>query len=79
MTRFGMEEKDFDTLSGFLADIVIKGLDPKEEVRAFRQNFLNMKYCLSLEESLPLAARVIKSAFPYPGFAEKLIEDMEKE
>jgi len=78
MTRFGMEEKDFDTLSGFIADIVTKGLNPKEEVKAFRQNFLNMKYCLSLEEALPLAARVLKSAFPYPGFVEGLMENMEK-
>jgi glycine/serine hydroxymethyltransferase len=78
MTRFGMEEKDFETLSGFIADTVIKGLNPKDEVRQFRQNFLQMKYCLSLEESLPLAARVLKSAFPHPGFAEMLMEQLEK-
>ena len=78
MTRFGMEEKDFEILSGFIADIVIKGLNPKEEVKVFRQNFLKMKYCLSLEESLPLAARVLKSAFPYPGFTEMLMENLEK-
>lgn len=78
MTRFGMEEKDFETLSGFIADTVIKGLNPKDEVRQFRQNFLQMKYCLSLEESLPLAVRVLKSAFPHPGFAEMLMEKLEK-
>jgi len=78
MTRFGMEEKDFDTLSGFIADIVTKGLNPKEEVNVFRQNFLNMKYCLSPEEAIPLAARVLKSAFPNPSFVETLIENLEK-
>ncbi|MFC2161328.1 hypothetical protein ACFLRX_06730 [Acidobacteriota bacterium] len=78
MTRFGMEEKDFDTLSGFIADIVIKGLNPGKEVKEFRQNFLKMKFCLSLEESLPLAARVLKSAFPYAGFTEMLMENLEK-
>jgi glycine/serine hydroxymethyltransferase len=78
MTRFGMEEKDFDTLSGFIADIITKGLNPKEEVKAFRQNFLKMKYCLSLEDSLPLAARVLKSAFPDPDFIGMLMENLEK-
>jgi len=77
MTRFGMEEKDFDILSGFIADIVTKGLNPKEEVRVFRQNFLKMKFCLSPEEALPLAVRVLKSAFPHPGFVEKLMDNME--
>ncbi len=78
MTRFGMEKKDFDILSGFIADIITKGLNPKEEVKAFRQNFLNMKFCLSQREALPLATRVLKSAFPYPGFVETLIENLEK-
>lgn len=78
MTRFGMEETDFDILSGFIADIILKGSNPKEEVKAFRQNFLNMKFCLSQEEALPLAARVLKSAFSYPGFVETLIENLEK-
>lgn len=77
MTRFGMEETDFDTLSGFIADILLKGLHPKEEVKVFRQNFLNMKYCLSVEESVPLMARVLKSAFPYPGFVDMLLENLE--
>ena len=78
MTRFGMEETDFDILSGFIADIILKGSNPKEEVKAFRQNFLNMKFCLSQEEALPLVARVLKSAFPCPGFVETLIENLEK-
>lgn len=78
MTRFGMEQKDFDILSGFIADIITKGLNPKEEVKAFRQKFLNMKFCLSQGEALPLAARVLKSAFPYTDFVETLIENLEK-
>ena len=78
MTRFGMEENDFDTLSGFIADIVTKGYNPEEEVKVFRQKFFDMKFCLPFEEALPLAARVLKSAFPYPEFAERLIENMEK-
>ena len=78
MTRFGMEEKDFDTLAGFIADIVTKGQSPKEEVKGFRQNFLVMKYCLPLEEALPLASRVLKSAFPHPDFVGVLVDNLEK-
>ena len=78
MTRFGMEAQDFDVLSGYIADVVIKNLSPKEEIKKFRQDFLKMKYCLSREEALPLAARVLRSAFSDPGFAESLIESLGK-
>ena len=64
--------------SSDIADIVTKGYNPEEEVKVFRQKFLDMKFCLPFEEALPLAARVLKSAFPYPEFAERLIENMEK-
>ena len=33
----------------------------KEEVKKFRQNFLQMKFCLSPGEAHPLASKVIKS------------------
>jgi glycine/serine hydroxymethyltransferase len=78
MTRFGMEAQDFDVLSGYIADVVIKNLSPKEEIKKFRQDFLKMKYCLSMEEALPLAARVLRSAFSDPGLAESLIESLGK-
>lgn len=78
MTRFGMEAGDFDTLSGFIADVVVKGLSPKDEVKKFRQNFVSMKFCLPPKEAVPLAARIIKSAFPYPGFVETFMENLEK-
>ena len=78
MTRFGMKAQDFDVLSGYIADVVIKNLSPKEEIKKFRQDFLKMKYCLSREEALPLAARVLRSAFSDPGFAESLIESLGK-
>ena len=61
MTRFGMEEKDFDQLAGFIADVVIRNKKVKEEVKDYRQNFLQMKFCLSLKEGLPLAAKILKS------------------
>lgn len=69
MTRFGMKEEDFDELSGLLADVVIKDQKVKEEVKKLRERFLQMKFCLSPEEALPIASRIIKSIFSYLGFA----------
>ena len=78
MTRFGMEEKDFDVLAGFIAEVVAKDRDVKEEVRKFRQNFLQMKFCLSPQEALPLASKLIKSIFPYSDFADLFIENLQE-
>lgn len=78
MTRFGMEEGDFDGLSGYIADVVLRGQKVKEEVRKFRQKFLEMKFCLSLQEAIPLASRIINSLFPYPRFVDMFIENLEK-
>ncbi len=78
MTRFGMKEDDFDVLSGYIAEVIVGKRNVKEEVREFRKNFLQMKFCLSPEDALPLAASIIKSIFPYPSFGEMLIESLEK-
>lgn len=76
MTRFGMTEKDFDTLSGYIADCVIRGKIVKDEVAAWRRNFLEMKYCLPAREAVPLAARVFRSVFPDPAFADLFLENL---
>ncbi len=59
MTRFGMKEKDFGMLSEFIADVIIRNKDVKEEVAKKRMDFLDMKYCLPKEEAIPLASKVI--------------------
>ena len=51
MTRFGMNETDFQELAGLLADI-LRGGDPatsgsrRDEVIRFRQRFTSMRYHL---------------------------------
>lgn len=70
MTRFGMEEKDFDVLSGYISDVVIHNKNVKEEVKKYRENFLSMKYCLEPKKAVPLAAKILSSLFHYPDFAE---------
>ncbi len=78
MTRFGMMEKDFDVLAGHIADVIVRNQSVRDDIRELRRAFLEMKFCLPPEEAVPLAARILESAFPRPGFiarlAEKLIE-----
>jgi glycine/serine hydroxymethyltransferase len=78
MTRFGMEEKDFDTLAGFISDVIKKDADVKEEVKKYRQNFLQMRFCLSPEEAISYASKILVSLFPYPRFVEQIVENLEK-
>ncbi len=79
MTRFGMVERDFETLAGYVADVVIRGRPVKDEVRRFRGGFLEMKFCLPTSEAVPLAARLLESVFPRPGFIPRLAEELAKE
>ncbi len=78
MTRFGMKEKDFDVLSGLIADVVMRNKNVKEDVKEFRKNFLEMKFCLPPKEAVPLASKILSSVFVYPGFADMLRESLEK-
>ena len=50
MTRFGMEEKDFQELAELIRDVVIEARNVKEKVIKFRTPFLDMKYCFSSNE-----------------------------
>jgi glycine/serine hydroxymethyltransferase len=78
MTRFGMLEKDFDVLAGYIADVVIRNQKVRDEVRRQRQGYLEMKYCLPAKEAVPLAARILRSVFPRPGLIETLAEELAK-
>lgn len=78
MTRFAMKESDFEILAGLIAEVLKGNKNVKEEVKKARQNFLSMKYCLPAEKAVPLAARIFKSIFHYPGFTESFMENFEK-
>lgn len=47
MTRFGMQEKDFELLAQLLADVVLHQKSVKAEISALRQKFLKMQFCFS--------------------------------
>jgi len=76
MTRFGMKEKDFDTLAGLIAQVVIENKNVTEEVARYRRNFLTMEYCLSVETSLSLAAEVLASVFATSDYARAFAENL---
>jgi len=78
MTRFGMKEKDFGELAGYAADVVVRNKNVKEAVKAYRRNFLEMGYCLPVQEAVPLAARIFESAIPDPAFAARFVENLQK-
>jgi len=63
MTRFGMKEKDFEELAGYMAECIQKKRKVAEQVKVFRQRFQTMQYCLPIEKAAPLAAKVLASSF----------------
>ncbi len=78
MTRFGMKEKDFDVLSGLIADVVIQNKTVKDDVKKFRRDFLEMKFCLPPKEAIPLAAKILKSVCASTDFVDMLRENLER-
>jgi len=50
MTRFGMEEKDFQELAQLIYDVIIKHKNISEKVSSFRKHFLEMRYCFKGNE-----------------------------
>ncbi len=78
MTRFGMQDEDFAVLAGLIGEIILNDKNVKDEAKKFRNNFLEMKYCLSVQEAIPLASEIFRSIFPYPAFAEAFLMSLEK-
>ena len=50
MTRFGMREKDFQELAGYLAHSILQNSPIKNEIIRFRSRFTQMQYCLPEEK-----------------------------
>ncbi|MBV7271489.1 glycine cleavage system aminomethyltransferase GcvT [Clostridium sp. PL3] len=47
MTRFGFGQKEFEQTAEYIADVVLRNKNVKEEVKKLRGNFTNLKYCFS--------------------------------
>jgi len=76
MTRFGMKEPDFEGLARLIAGVVLKKSKLAADVAEFRKKFLSMEYCLTAEQTLRIAPRLLESVFPdhalAVGFAEAI-------
>ncbi len=60
MTRFGMTGDDFQQLAQLMADVILRGRDVKEDVRALRARFLDMQYCFCGDEFEELTQKLHK-------------------
>ncbi len=76
MTRFGLKEKDFEILAGLIAEVIRKNKPVRDEVKRYRQNFLEMQYCLPEKEAVELASNLFLSLFPARGVGQKLVENL---
>ncbi|WP_411681225.1 glycine cleavage system aminomethyltransferase GcvT [Clostridium thailandense] len=47
MTRFGFGQKEFEQTAEYIADVVLRNKNVKEEVKKLRSNFTDLKYCFS--------------------------------
>jgi len=61
MTRFGMKENDFAQLAEYISQVILKDRPMAKEVSRFRKRFTEMRYCLSVEEAVPLVSQLIGS------------------
>jgi glycine/serine hydroxymethyltransferase len=76
MTRFGMDEADFEPVADMMARCIAGNENVASEAAAFRAGFTGMRYTLPLEKSLELAARALWSAFPTDDYARLLADNI---
>jgi len=53
---------------------VLKGRDVADAVARDRERFLEMRYCLPVETTLPLAAELLATILPQAGYAQRFAE-----
>jgi aminomethyltransferase len=58
MTRFGMKERDFGELADYISQVILHGRSLAAEVAQYRSRFMEMKYCLPIEEAGPLIEKL---------------------
>jgi len=76
MTRFGMQERDFDRLAGFTAEVVINNKDVADEVAAYRKEFNEMQYCLPPEEAAQFGARLLATVLPNSDYSKLFADNL---
>jgi len=59
-----------------MADIIIRDKSAGDDVARYRKNFLTMGFSIPPAEALPLAARILSSIIPDPGYAALFAENL---
>jgi aminomethyltransferase len=58
MTRFGMEPEAFSEVAGYMADVILRNRNVRDEVARFRARFVQMRYCLPREALTDLSEQL---------------------
>ncbi|RLB14515.1 MAG: glycine cleavage system aminomethyltransferase GcvT [Deltaproteobacteria bacterium] len=58
MTRFGMEPEDFEALADLMHAVIIEEANVKDQVKALRSRFLELKYCFRKEDYADLMQKL---------------------
>ncbi|MCF8104898.1 MAG: glycine cleavage system aminomethyltransferase GcvT [Desulfohalobiaceae bacterium] len=61
MTRFGMQEKDFEALAQLMADCILKNQDVTEAVTRLRKDFQELGYCFGEDQVQPFKERFLQT------------------
>jgi len=64
MTRFGMKEKDFEELAGYMKEVILEHKDIGSSVAQLREQFTEMTYCLPDDQTRPLMEKMLGNIFP---------------
>jgi glycine/serine hydroxymethyltransferase len=78
MTRFGMKENEFGDLARFMADIILKNRNVADNVADFRKRFTVMKYCLTADQTMRIAPKLLQTVFPNQDNFHSFVEALGK-
>jgi glycine/serine hydroxymethyltransferase len=77
MTRYGMVESDFEAVAEFIADVVIRNKTVKDEVAAYRKQFLTQSFCVPYDQAASFGARLLSTVFPSSDFAKLFADQLQ--
>ena len=61
MTRFGMREEDFGSLSELMADVILRDQNRADEVADLRGQFLDMSFCFPRDKTDPMVEGLLEA------------------
>lgn len=74
MTRYGMKEKDFESVAQFIAEVITQNKNVKDAVSSYRKQFLTQTFCLPPDIAIDYAARIMGTILPNNEYASRFSE-----